>query len=1048
MRKVMAITAVIIALAFTALSLTGCEQPTDSVTLIGISTAYNGSAKIHPTKTVDELKDDLIVTAHYSDGSAKTLSPNEYTLSVNDGALTVGTPVITVSYGGRTATFIVIVTVPQSDDIDYSVVQTGGIDDVADSTGIKFTFSESVDGFALTAANITVGEKAAKGATATLTGAGTTWTLSPITVTHAGQATVQITKPGIDADIMHVTVYKAGEFAPTLTGITVTYNSTATIYQTTPLNDLKAGLTVKAQYSDDSEETLSASEYILSGTLTVGTSTITVIHHEDAAKTGEFTVTVECDHDYEWEEIKPATVTEDGAATGICRVCGEPGARTLYATGTAGLNYELIDNNTAYRVNRGAKAITSLPTLHIPAYWRASPDAEYLPVTEVGTSNNTSAFGGGSSSVTSSNNTLTELTFAKNSRLTTIGAYAFRSCDKLISVTIPEGVRFIGDDAFRGTGHISFNKLASITIPASVEYIGDGAFNHNIHLAGITLNENNQHYTCENGIVYDKAKTKIVAVPMGIAGTITIPATVINVVSFNGCINITGVTIPEGAKTIGNGAFRGCTSLATITIPEGVTSIGNSAFYECSSLTGVIIPASVKSIGDYAFSGDYTSRYVSPSSLTSVTISEGVTTIGNNAFALCAKLTSVTIPASVTTIGSYAFSGCSALAGVTISAGVKTIGARAFEGCTSLTSVTIPEGVTSIGSYAFEGCTSLTGVTILEGVTSIGNYTFSKCSALTSVTIPASVESIAGSAFSGCTSLTNITIAAGNPYFTYEDGILYNKNKTTVIAYLLATGSSVTIPEGVTSISTGAFSGRTGLTSVTIPSSVTTIGDRAFYECTNLTSVTITEGVKTIGQYAFSACYALTSVTIPSSVTTIGNSAFNAAGLFSVTISEGVKTIGDYAFRGSRITSLTIPASVESIGQAAFIVCTSLTSVNISAASIGEYAFQNCISLANITIGANVKSIGYAAFSYTKELSTIPFLPDGTVPILPDGTINGSVTFEGTIPSTGFHVQAFVGIGNLRPSFYAEDPANGTPGKYKATNVNNNIVWTWQALED
>ena len=94
--------------------------------------------------------------------------------------------------------------------------------------------------------------------------------------------------------------------------------------------------------------------------------------------------------------------------------------------------------------------------------------------------------------------------------------------------------------------------------------------------------------------------------------------------AFQGCSNLSSVTIPEGVTSIWNFAFRDCSSLTSVTIPEGVTSIENCAFWGCSSLTSVTIPGSVTSIGGRVFSDC--------SSLTSVTIPEGVTSIGDGAF--------------------------------------------------------------------------------------------------------------------------------------------------------------------------------------------------------------------------------------------------------------------------------------------------------------------------------------------------------------------------------------------------------------------------------
>ena len=109
--------------------------------------------------------------------------------------------------------------------------------------------------------------------------------------------------------------------------------------------------------------------------------------------------------------------------------------------------------------------------------------------------------------------------------------------------------------------------------------------------------------------------------------------------------------------------------------------------------------------------------------------------------------------------------------------------------------------------------------------------------------------------------------------FIYEDHVLFNKNKTTLIAYI-AKETNYTIPNSVTTIENWAFGGCNSLTSINIPNSVTTIGNSAFNGCKSLISINIPNSVTTIGEYVFSDCDSLTSINIPNSVTTIGDSAF------------------------------------------------------------------------------------------------------------------------------------------------------------------------------
>ena len=194
--------------------------------------------------------------------------------------------------------------------------------------------------------------------------------------------------------------------------------------------------------------------------------------------------------------------------------------------------------------------------------------------------------------------------------------------------------------------------------------------------------------------------------------------------------------------------------------------------------------------------------------------------------------------------------------------------------------VEIPEkingkSVTSIGNYAFEYCENITSVTIPDSVTSIGFRVFSNCTSLTSITIPNSVTSISGEAFENCTSLTAINVASENSNYVSVNGVLYNKDKTTIICYPAGKkDNNYKIPDSVTEIDDYAFNGCISLSSVTIPNSVTSIGVYAFEYCASLKSITIPDSVTWIGRYSFGGCTSLTSITIPNSVTSIGKKAF------------------------------------------------------------------------------------------------------------------------------------------------------------------------------
>ena len=307
---------------------------------------------------------------------------------------------------------------------------------------------------------------------------------------------------------------------------------------------------------------------------------------------------------------------------------------------------------------------------------------------------------------------------------------------------------------------------------------------------------------------------------------------------------------------------------------------------------------------------------ISKINLTNIIIPEGVTEISASEFAGCYKLTTITLPNSITKIGEKAFHECTGLKSITIPDSVTSIGDSAFQYCKSLTSLTIPDGITSIGDSVFSGCTSLTSATIPDSVTSIGSYAFHNCSNLTNVTIPDSVTSIGNNAFASCNQLI------------VEEGGVYYVDKW-VVGCALFDVTIANLRVDTKGIADSVFTGCGSLTSVTIPDGITSIGDSAFRDCENLTSVTIGNGVTSIGDSAFRYCENLTFVTIPDSVKIIGGWAFyDCKSLTSVTIGNGVKTIGERAFEDCKsLTSVIMGNGVTSIGDYAFYNCTKITSI-------------------------------------------------------------------------------------------------------------------------
>ncbi len=180
--------------------------------------------------------------------------------------------------------------------------------------------------------------------------------------------------------------------------------------------------------------------------------------------------------------------------------------------------------------------------------------------------------------------------------------------------------------------------------------------------------------------------------------------------------------------------------------------------------------------------------------------------------------------------------------------------------------------------------------------------------------------------FLNCPSLRSIEVGENNPNYCSVNGVLFSKDKTTLILYPPAVGDSYTIPDSVTSVGDYAFLDCISLRSVTIPDSVKGIGEHAFENCTSLAAVIFGGSMISIGDSAFSGCTSLTSLIVPDSVISIGRGAFRGCtSLTSVKLGGSVGSIGDFAFEGcDALGSVVIPVSVRSIGDSAFSECTEL----------------------------------------------------------------------------------------------------------------------------
>jgi hypothetical protein len=494
---------------------------------------------------------------------------------------------------------------------------------------------------------------------------------------------------------------------------------------------------------------------------------------------------------------------------------------------------------------------------------------------------------------------LTEIKVAENSKYfaaedgvlydkdkKTLVAYPAKKEGK--SFTVPEGVTSIY------AGGLYDADLSELKLPSTLEEVnyfafGDMKFMEKIDMSGTSLTDLGSY-------AFSQCKN---------LSEVLLPDTLENIggAAFSGCKSLESITLPENLISIGQYAFVD-TGLKEIDVPDSVVDIGYCAFGYSTSKTGEFVADSdftiIGSTGSaaqmYAVDSDSDYEYVNNFdfltreakaeqgellSLEQITSGDFVYAITDNGAVLLSCQSTdakVTVPEEIdgnriVKIYPTCFSACQA-SEIILPESIDEIREMAFYGCPNLTSISIPASVKTIGNNAFDKCSVLSTVEI-KGAETMGELVFCDCKALKKLTLSGELkEWNDDEPFVDCPNLEEITVTDGSGNFSSQDGVLYNKDKSTLVAYPAGkTDKSFTAPKSVKEIAQSAFYKAVNLESVDL-SSVKTVNAFAFENCENLKKIKFTKNLTTLGSDALYNCKSLKKLRLPKSLTDIGACAF------------------------------------------------------------------------------------------------------------------------------------------------------------------------------
>ncbi|MDE6426340.1 MAG: leucine-rich repeat domain-containing protein [Ruminococcus sp.] len=456
------------------------------------------------------------------------------------------------------------------------------------------------------------------------------------------------------------------------------------------------------------------------------------------------------------------------------------------------------------------------------------------------------------------------------------------------SFTIPEGVVEIGVSGISGT------ELEEIKFPSTLESISDFGIDENAALKSADISSTKIQYIGVAGFGECTALSEVI-----------LPDTLIEIDTgaFLGCSALEEITLPASLTTVGQYAFTG-TAMTSVTVPDSVTSIGYGAFGYADETTPVdnfLIIGSYNSAAhiystdadeDYGYKNDF--AFATPEAAAEQAEYNALDKDIYNDF----EYTSINGEAVIT--GYYGVDIKIEIPEEINGMPVTRIYTSAFESSTA-EEIIIPESVKTIDKLVFYGCTYLKNLTI-NGAETIGESAFVMCDALENINISGNCKEIQGNEpFMSCMNLQSINVTDGDGAYFSENGVLYNKEKTILLAYPASkTDKEFKVPSGVTEISVSAFCNNNFLEKVDL-SGVERICAYAFEGSKNLSKAELSDSLKSVEIYAFADCPKMNSIRVPESASEISDYAFgyrfddsgNSAETDNMTTVDGFKIYAD-----------------------------------------------------------------------------------------------------------------------------------------------------------